>query len=222
MKKIYFIIIYSLLVTSCDFLDIVPKEVVMEEDIWNDIKNAEKVLAKLYNAIPSETMSDDVWGASDEAWHHWENNNQSSWKYNTGSWGPTDNPLGNWNWRYQDIRRANLFIEHIESVPLQGDQQEYYQVRIPVFKAEARFLRAFYYFDLLKRYGAVPLITESIKDINNTTSTLIERNSVDEIVQFIVNECDDIKHTLKVDYTDEPSQTGRVTRGAALALKSRT
>lgn len=34
----------------------------MEEDIWNDIKNAEKVLAKLYNAIPSETMSDDVWG----------------------------------------------------------------------------------------------------------------------------------------------------------------
>lgn len=62
MKKIYFIIIYSLLVTSCDFLDIVPKEVVMEEDIWNDIKNAEKVLAKLYNAIPSETMSDDVWG----------------------------------------------------------------------------------------------------------------------------------------------------------------
>lgn len=222
MKKIYFIIIYSLLVTSCDFLDIVPKEVVMEEDIWNDIKNAEKVLAKLYNAIPSETMSDDVWGASDEAWHHWENNNQSSWKYNTGSWGPTDNPLGNWNWRYQDIRRANLFIEHIESVPLQGDQQEYYQVRIPVFKAEARFLRAFYYFDLLKRYGAVPLITESIKDINNTTSTLIERNSVDEIVQFIVNECDDIKRTLKVDYTDEPSQTGRVTRGAALALKSRT
>lgn len=78
--------------TSCDFLDIVPKEVVMEEDIWNDIKNAEKVLAKLYNAIPSETMSDDVWGHQTKR-HHWENNNQSSWKYNTGSWGPTDNPL---------------------------------------------------------------------------------------------------------------------------------
>lgn len=222
MKKVYYIFVYALLLTSCDFLDIVPKEVVMEEDVWTNIKNAEKALARIYNAMPNDIMSDDIWGASDEAWHHWENNNQTSWKYNTGSWGPTDNPFGNWGGRYQDIRKANLFIENIESVPLPGDQQEYYQERVPIFKAEARFLRAYFYFDLLKKFGAVPLITSSVKDMNNTSATQIGRNSVDEIVNFIVNECDDVKHILKVDYTDEPTQTGRVTKGAALALKCRT
>lgn len=222
MKKVYYIFVYALLLTSCDFLDIVPKEVVMEEDVWTNIKNAEKALARIYNAMPNDIMADDIWGASDEAWHHWENNNQTSWKYNTGSWGPTDNPFGNWGGRYQDIRKANLFIENIESVPLPGDQQEYYQERVPIFKAEARFLRAYFYFDLLKKFGAVPLITSSVKDMNNTSATQIGRNSVDEIVNFIVNECDDVKHILKVDYTDEPTQTGRVTKGAALALKCRT
>lgn len=223
MKKYIISALCSLLLlTSCEFLDIVPKEVVTEDDIWNDIKNAEKVLARLYNAMPNDVMNDDIWGASDEAWHHWENNVQSAWKYNTGSWGPTDNPFSNWGGRYQDIRRANLFIENIESVPLPGDQQDYYLSHVPVFKAEARFLRAFYYFELLKKFGAVPLITHSIADINNTASTFIERNSVDEIVGFIVEECDDIKNTLKEDYSDEPSETGRATKGAALALKCRT
>lgn len=222
MKKIYYFILCSFLLTSCDFLDIVPREVVTEDDIWSNIKNAERALARVYNAMPNDVMSDDVWGASDEAWHHWENNNQSSWKYNTGSWGPTDNPFGNWGGRYQDIRRANLFIENIESVPLQGDQQEYYQVRIPVFKAEARFLRAYFYFDLLRKFGAVPLTTASADDISNPASSQVNRNSVDEVVDFIVTECNDIKNTLKTDYSDEPTQMGRVTKGAALALKCRT
>lgn len=222
MKKIFNLILCSFLFVSCDFLDIVPKEVITEENVWSDIRNAENALARLYNAMPNDIMSDDICGASDEAWHHWENNQQNSWKYNSGAWGPTDNPFGNWGGRYQDIRRANLFIERIESVPIPDDKMDYYIPRIPIFKAEARFLRAFYYFDLLRKYGAVPLVNQQVEDMNDPSSTFVERNTVDEVVDFIVSECDNIKNTLKEDYADEPSQTGRVTKGAAIALKCRT
>jgi len=223
MKKIHYYIAIIILLSSASckkYLDIVPKEVVTEEDIWANIKNAESALARLYMAMPNE-MSDELWGASDESWHHWENAQQPSWKYNFGSWGPTDNPFGNWEGRYQDIRKANLFIENIEAVPLLGDQQEYYGSRITRFKAEARFLRAFFYFDLLKRYGAVPLVITSFKEINDPSLTHVHRNSVDEIVRFIVDECDEIKSILKTQFNDEPSQTGRITTGAAIALKGK-
>lgn len=222
MKTIYYLLLSTFLLTSCEFLDIVPKEVITEEDIWEDIKNAENALARLYNAMPNDVMSDDLSGATDESYHHWENNTHNAWKYNTGGWGPTDNPFGNWGGRYQDIRRANLFIENIESVPLPSDRIDYYAPRIPIFKAEARFLRAFFYFDLLRKYGAVPLVTQSVKNMNDPVSTFVERNSVDEVVEFIVDECDDIKNTLEEDYIEDPSQTGRITKGAALALKCRT
>lgn len=226
MKKTgnLFLLLGILLIHSCsDFLDVVPKEVVTEKDVWENIKNAEKALAYLYSVLPNE-HDDDVFGASDECWHHWESTVQNAWKYNQGSWGPTDNPFGVWAGRYEDIRKANLFIENIESVPLLGDQVAYYAERVPRFKAEARFMRALYYFELLKRYGPVPLITESVKieDINNPSLTQYPRNSVDEVVNFIVSECDEIKSILKVDYWDEPNEMGRITRGAALALKSRT
>jgi hypothetical protein len=230
MKKILiniFILTGLFFTFSCtDFLDIVPKEVVMEEDVWGNIKNAELVLTNLYGRDPGIPVWDDVYkayiGASDEAWDHWETSEQECWKYNFGSWGITDNPYGDWDGYYRSIRVANLFIENIESVPLQGDQQQYYSERIPVFKAEARFLRAYYYFELFRRFGAAPLIRTSIRDINDLVTTQLPRNPADEIVDFIVSECDEIKSVLRIDYNNEKSQMGRVTRGAAIALKAKT
>jgi starch-binding outer membrane protein, SusD/RagB family len=223
MKKAYQITIALLLliVTGCnDYLDIVPKEVIREEDVWSNITNAEMVLPRMYNVMP-DGFDDNLTGASDEAWHHWENTVQSAWKYNQGSWGPTDAPLGNWGGRYQDIRRANMFIENIDDVPLLAEQKAYYEPRIPRFKAEARFLRALFYFELYKRYGGVPLITETFRSISDVSALQLPRNTADEIVNFIVQECDEIAGILPLDYANEINEMGRATKGAALALKAR-
>lgn len=212
-----------LLNVSCNkYLDVVPDEYTTDGDVFDNINLAEQVLARLYNALPDE-MENELTAYSDESYNHWTDNSEAvaSYKHNLGTWSTTDNPLGNWAGRFQDIRRANIFIEKIESVPIPLDRSEYYQTWIPRYKAEARFLRAMFYFELFKRYGAVPLLTSAASiDLNNAANSYIERAPAEEVVNFIVSECDEIAKQLPL--TQEAAQTGRVTKGAALALKART
>ncbi|MEO6549374.1 MAG: RagB/SusD family nutrient uptake outer membrane protein [Ferruginibacter sp.] len=209
----------AILFSSCKkFLDVVPSEVITSENIWGDINNANKALARLYNALPNETRSStEYWSSTDEAKNHWEN--PASLLYNNGSWGPTNNPFGNWEGTYSDIRKASLFIANIEKVPLNADQAVFYSPRIPRFKAEARFLRAMYYFQLFKKYGAVPIIYD-ILNLDDPLASQLPRNSADEVVEYIVKELDEILPLLPQSY--ETADVGRITQGAVLALKSRT
>lgn len=225
MKNICKLLLAVLLVssTACKkYLDVVPAEYSSENDVYNNINLAEQAQARLYNALPDE-MQSFLTAATDETYHHWFDNGEAinAYKYNLGSWSTNDNPLGNWSGKYQDIRRANIFIDRIDNVPVPLDRQSYYAIWKPRYKAEARFLRAQFYFELFKRYGAVPLLT-SAKDVDpgNLGDTQVARNSVDEVVNFIASECDAAAEVLPA--TQEAAQTGRITKGAALALKART
>lgn len=115
-----------------------------------------------------------------------------------------------WSTCYANIRRVNLFLKHLPeaafSVPQQG-----------AVKAEARFLRAWYYAILLKTYGGIPLIGDTIYQASDHINT--KRNTYGECVDYIVSECDDAAGVLP----EQQSQLyyGRITRGAAMALKAR-
>ncbi len=225
MKNITKLLLAALLIssTSCKkYLDVVPAEYSSENDVYNNINLTEQALARLYNALPNELTSP-LTAATDETYHHWFDNGEAvdAYKYNLGAWSTNDNPYGNWSGKYQDIRRANIFIKRIDAVPVPLDRESYYAIWKPRYKAEARFLRAQFYFELFKRYGAVPLIT-SANDVDpqNLEDTQVSRNSVDEVVNFITSECDEIANVLPL--VQEAAQTGRITRGAALALKART
>lgn len=216
MKKIYIpVLLLSLAFSACSkYLDVVPKEFVREDDIWSDPRNADRALATLYSAQTG--LQQDIDAIGDEAKNHYED----AWQpiFNSGSWGITNNPMDGWS-RYVDIRRANQFIANIEQVKLQGDDQiSYYQPRLSRYKAEARVLRAEFYFDLYKRYGGVPVIT-TVLDLNEEGSTMMPRNAADEVVDFMAKECDTAATELPLQYPD--NELGRMTKGAALALKSR-
>jgi hypothetical protein len=120
-----------------------------------------------------------------------------------------------WAYYYQGIRKATIFVNNIEVVPTQvtenGVSQKF------VWKAEARFLRAYYYFELLKRYGGVPLLGDKVYGIEDDIA--LPRNSFEECVNYIVSECDAIKGTLLPVLSD--ANAHRVSQGAALALKSK-
>ena len=225
MKRVLILLCSGILLfgTSCEkYLNVVPDEYVTDEDIFKNINLAEQSLARLYNSLPNE-LAENMLAYSDEAYHHWTDNYQAAedaFKYNLGTWSTTDNPYGNWAGRYQDIRRANIFIERIDAVPIPLDRQAYYEIWKPRYKAEARFIRALLYFEQFRRFGPVPLLTSAANiDLNDFTDTLAKRSSVDEIIDFIVSECDKIAGELPL--TQDPAQTGRVTKGAALALKAR-
>ena len=88
-----------------------------------------------------------------------------------------------------------------------------------IFPYELRFLRAYFYFELVRAYGDVPLVTTTL---TNEQANSVERTPAKDVFRFIINELDAVAEYLPVSYNDIPGQEiGRATRGAALALKAR-
>ena len=116
------------------------------------------------------------------------------------------------------IRMANEFVSNIDVVPV---QQTYNGVSMKyVWKSEARFLRAYFYFELVKRFGGVPLLGDKVYTINDNIS--LPRNSFADCIQYIVSECDAIKGTMLTNPLISPNAYyGRATEGAAMALKAK-
>ncbi|TFF38177.1 RagB/SusD family nutrient uptake outer membrane protein [Mucilaginibacter psychrotolerans] len=132
---------------------------------------------------------------------------------------PTDENL--WGTYYAGIRQANEFVNNIDVVPVlaqyNGKSQKF------VWKAEARFLRAYFYFELIKRYGGVPLMGDKVLTITDDVS--LPRNSFDGCVKYIVSECDAIQGSLYAYPLTNPASpeadSHRATKGAAMALKAK-
>jgi hypothetical protein len=123
-----------------------------------------------------------------------------------------NNPDDNWAPAYEAIRRANLFLANIDVVPRDAATKAYW-------KAEVRFIRAMSYFELLRRYGGVPLLGDKYYSLEEPIR--LQRSTFDQVVSYIVQECDAVFPSLRTDPIDN-TNLGRVTQAAALALKSRT
>lgn len=151
--------------------------------------------------------------------------------YNNGSWNAFNNPLDNYAKLYTGIRYANFFLENsldyqnflaYKRDTMSDDQVSYKRdiQDIAWLRNEARVLRAYYYSELIKRYGDVPLITKVLAFGENAD---IARTSYDDVVDYIVSEIDAVKGDLQVNWkTFDISKDGRITRDAAVAIKART
>ncbi|MBC9934848.1 RagB/SusD family nutrient uptake outer membrane protein [Chitinophaga qingshengii] len=213
--------------TACErSLDVVPKEFYQESDLLADIKQAEKEVTRLYAALPwdflpSTGSSNGVVfsSASDEGYANWNQSNAR--KYDGGSWNSNDNPLGNFNDVYRNIRVGLHFLQNVDKVPIKNATQEqiYRTVIIPRYKLEVKFLIAFNYFELFKRFGPVPIVDRYYEATENPEVLKKPRNSVDEVVNEIVRLCDEAAAGLPLTY--EAQDVGRATKGAALALKAK-
>ena len=231
MKKIKYFIISAMMLflTACD--DLLDPEVVVgttTEQIIRSYNNTRSTATAIYSFLPDGFSYIDgtlLAGASDEAEHTLETNLVQ--KFNAGSWNAVDNPDNAWSTNFKGIYNANLTLSNIDSVRMEYlrldpsfTSQELYKINMENmgrWKYEIRFLRAFFYFELVKRYGGVPIITEPLG--LNDDFTLFPRRSLSDCIQFIVEECDSTAKALPLISTDE--DLGRATKGAALALKSR-
>ena len=123
-----------------------------------------------------------------------------------------------WTKYYIGIRDATVFSVYINQVPMSEKLPNGKPAR-PAYRSEARFLRAYLYFELIKRYGGVPLLGDSIRQIDDNIQ--LPRNSFADCVNYIVRECDDIRDSLRTQEMVTPTTYGRITKGAAMALKSK-
>lgn len=127
----------------------------------------------------------------------------------------SDNPDGKWSSAYEAVRKANQFLANFDIVPIKDTTARYW-------KAEARFIRAINYFELIKRYGGVPVLGDRYYQLDEAID--VPRSSFDEVVKYITDECDAIIPLLRSDpLTTSTTQQylGRVTRAGAMCLKSR-
>ncbi len=227
-----------LMLTGCQSLDKEFRVVMSEEEVKTSFDNVKDLLTGIYSHLPNGFTS--VWGgtgaamlasSTDESEYTYETNPIQY--YNTGNWNSVNNPDMVWGDYYKAIREVNYFLLSTDEInldpwklnPSESSQSIYnrYLAEIKRWKHEARFLRAFYYFELIKRYGGVPLLNNSLT--LDEDFSVVKRNTLEECVNFIVTECDAIKDHLPpssgIPYV-EAEDLGRATRYAALALKSRT
>jgi starch-binding outer membrane protein, SusD/RagB family len=135
-----------------------------------------------------------------------------------GSWGPTKIPINVdvWKKNYAAIRAANRFLAKVDSIPDADNPLVNPQIRQRM-RGEAIFLRAFFYADLLKYFGGVPIVTEVLEQ--NDDAILFEpRETYDACVDFISAELEKALPLLPNANEYSDSDFGRITKGAALAL----
>lgn len=238
MKKNTILIILALILSSCqdDILEKVPKNIITDAAVWEDVALVDAFLTLQYSlttVMVNESGSyvgswsdaspiDGQWdiynseqGAgfltinqiTDESRAGWEIVGTSGLK--AGGLNVGGGLLEWWEYPYYIIRNLNQFIERVPASSLDG---EFAEQRV----SEARFLRAFNYFAMVKRYGGVPLITKELKLDDPEDALYPARNSEQEIYDFIISELDDIQARLPSTPT-----YGRPCKWAALALKSR-
>lgn len=122
-----------------------------------------------------------------------------------------------WTRDYTAIRDNTIFINNIYIVPINAKLPDG-RPMIAAYRSEARFLRAYLYLDLVKRYGGVPLLGDTVFTI--TDNAQVPRNSFSDCINYIVSECDDIKDSLRTAAQVNGNTYGHFTEGAAYALKA--
>jgi hypothetical protein len=215
---IYFTVITGLM--SCskfdDYLNKAETGGLTEKEVFGDYVQTESYLANIYAALPNDWMPNNSFtyaAASDEAKCPvvYYNGPQV---YTRGLLSPTFNPIDTWAGMYAAIRKANLFLSKIDGVPTVNTTQVNGKNRM---KGEGYFLRAWFFSELFKRYGGVPLL-DRVLQISDDLA--IPRNTPAEVVKFITDDCDRAAALLLLE--NNTVNTGRATKGAALMLKART
>lgn len=203
-------LVTTLLMAACnkDFLERPPLNQVSQETFWQNENDVYKAVNGVYNKLPGDNIIYDD-GASDNAHaqYTWE-----SFATEMSSGNVTTALEGSWN--FEDIRRCNYFLENADKAAPVMDA-----TLLERYKSEVRFLRAFFYFQLMSKYGDVPLITKTLEleEVN------VPRTPHAEVLKFIIDELTAVSTTLPQTYAGgSPNEKGRITKGAALSLLART
>lgn len=151
--------------------------------------------------------------ACDEAEFKITSHNTDGVQFVTGTVNAVSISETAWKTCYNQIRAVNVFLENVDKCPMTDNARTRY-------KAEARFLRAWYYFILLRHYGGVPLLGDVVYDNEDVDNINMKRNSFAEVVDYIVSECN-------AAASDLPTRTvatafGRASGGTCMGLISRT
>lgn len=216
---------------SCnDFLDREEDSFIDKTATFDSYNRTKQYLTYAYSLLP-EGLNRFSGGAllgaaTDDACFAIESSNIQ--QFNNGSWNALNNPDNVWDRYFAGIAKCCTLLENSNHVnldisrldPAKRVEYENNLKDIRMWRAEAHFLRAYFNFELLKRYGPIPIIKSTL-DINKDYSDT-PRPTMKEVVEFIAKDCDMAADSLELTpWRNMNDAFGRATKGAALALKSR-
>ena len=225
MKKIFYILSVAILAAGCNYLDFDETSGdYTREDMYSTYSNIQSMMTNIYGYMPNKEIVDIGEAMRDCGSDDAEfGDPQATVQYfNNGNWSPLSTVDTKWD-LFKGIRAANEFLESIQTVDLSKYQYDVkYQLQLEHLKYypfEARVLRAYYLFELARRYGdiPVPMTMLSIEEANS-----IEKTSFDDVIAFIASECTECANNLPVTFIGMlDDELGRVTKGFALAVKTK-
>lgn len=231
--KFYWIIITVALVSCTDVLDKAPDGTLTMEEIWADATRVEQMLNSCYNNMPGKgysyhwfdplivALSDDGYSSDDGAEQavdrYYRDNNSATTHWirdapvQEGGLGLNNNYWGRY---WTQIRLCSQFIENIDNAVVSSEENR------ERFKAEAHLLRAFFYMELIKWFGKLPVIDHTLP--LDADYSEMRRQPVYEVAQLIISDCDVALNTPGIPWRiTVGSDARRVTKALAHALKTK-
>lgn len=233
LYSIFALSMASATLTSCEdmfggFLDKQPSNDLTGEEVFSDWNMLVQFHADTYNFFRhGANRIDDTWldAATDLAETSYGKGVKTS--FNLGNFysaAGASELTATWEHYYRGIRKCNMVITRIDEVPKNAsDSESKYQSDKKTYVAEARFLRAFFYWEMFLRYGPIPIVTEVLDPEGDLLSNYTTRPTVKEfVVDFIMKELKECESSL-LDYSIAwgTSYAGRVSQPMAKALYSR-
>ena len=199
------------MLSSCDYLDQQPENLKTTDKIWQTRSDVEAYLYNVYGYIERNTDDPTTLGFSDET--SCVLSGAFVRKMGEGNYGPGDNAQDRWGHYYQGIQKALTFETNIDRVPdniVSADLKNQY-------KAESRFLRGWFYWNLLRLYGPF-VICEKPAELDENFNTYA-RAPFDQCVEYICGLMESTYGILPVIWASN-ANLGRPTEGAAKAVIS--
>ncbi len=205
MKNKILAVCLLMVLSGCikDVLNRKPLNIISDKDVWNSEQLVNIYLAALYDAIPIGFRN-----RVNESNY----TDESSFMDATVVSGYGDAWLSVNTGMYSWIRKANYFLDRIKTSSLS-------ESKIKSLSAEVRFIRAYYYFDLVRKYGGMPIIQSEQTFNNNLSELQVPRNKEEEVWNFISTQLDTAINNLPETW--DVNNQNRATKYVALALKSR-
>ena len=199
LKKILLGLAYMSVMASCADLDYHEYTVYDKDYVFTDFGRTGAVVTNIYSYLDYDLPSEVSYcSACDEAQFAWSWSSIHDWI--NGAWSLT-NSHSLWNY-YSGIRDANFFLEESQNADFSELKEDKNYVaemnRFNRYKYEVRFLRAYFYFNLVRAYGDIPLVT---KVLTEEEANQVKRTPAAEVFDFIIKECDEIADELPVDYS---------------------
>lgn len=211
--------------SSCHYLDIVPDNIATVDYAFRLRSQAQKYLFTCYSYLPNyaDFQTNPALITGDEIWFFYppKDFNSDAWQIARGNQNIVDPYLNYWDGTnsgkpmFQAIRDCNTFLANIDKVP---DMDEMEKDR---WKAEVKFLKAYYHWYLLRMYGPIPIVDKNLPVSTGPDAVKVFREPVDSCFSYIVNLIDTAAMNLPDKIDDQISELGRITKPIALAIKAR-